>query len=384
MSAISLASSTPTPEVVPFVDLQAQYRALQPEVDAAVSRILAAGNFILGRQVEEFEQQFAEFVGCRYGVGVGNGLDALRVALQALDIGAGDEVIIPANTYIATALAVSGVGARPVLVDCDPHTYNLDTNLLEAALTPRTKAIMPVHLTGQAADMDELTALAQQHNLLIIEDAAQAHGTLYKNHPCGSLGAAAGFSFYPGKNLGAYGDGGLVTTNDAALAEKMRQLRNYGQRVKYEHVVQGLNTRLDTLQAAVLEVKLKHLPAWNAARARNAALYREALAGVGDLAFQAQSPFSTHIYHLFIIETAHRDALAAYLNQNGVQNGIHYPIPVHLQEAYQELGYRCGDFPQAERLATQMLSLPMFPELSRAQIERVAEVIKAFFAQTRN
>lgn len=380
MSATSYANSPMTSEVVPFVDLQTQYRALQPEVDAAISRVLADGNFILGRQVEEFEQEFAAFVGCRYGIGVGNGLDALRLALQALDIGAGDEVIIPANTYIATALAVSAVGAKPVLVDCDPHTYNIDPNLIAKALTSRTKAIMPVHLTGQAAEMDEITAIAAQHNLLIIEDAAQAHGVLYKNRPCGALSAASGFSFYPGKNLGAYGDGGLVTTNDAELAEKMRRLRNYGQRVKYEHVEQGLNTRLDTLQAAVLQVKLKHLPAWNAARAHNAALYREALAGVGDLVFQRQSPDSTHIYHLFIIETAHRDALAAHLNQNGIQNGIHYPIPVHLQEAYADLGYQRGDFPNAERLATQMLSLPMFPELSVTQIERVAETVKQFFA----
>ncbi len=369
-----------TIHMVPFVDLQAQYRALQAEVEPAVSRVLADGNFILGRQVEEFEQEFAAFVGCRYGVGVGNGLDALRVALQALGVGAGDEVIIPANTYIATALAVSAVGARPVLVDCDPHTYNIATNLIADAVTPRTKAIMPVHLTGQAAEMDEIAAIAARHNLLIIEDAAQAHGTQYKNRPCGSFGVAAGFSFYPGKNLGAYGDGGLVTTNDAGLAEKMRRLRNYGQRVKYEHVEQGLNTRLDTLQAAVLQVKLKYLPQWNAARAHNAALYREALAGVGDLVFQQQSPASTHVYHLFIVETAHRDALAAHLNRANVQTGVHYPIPLHLQTAYADLGYTAGDFPHTERLAEQMLSLPMFPELSEAQIERVASEIQGFFA----
>jgi dTDP-4-amino-4,6-dideoxygalactose transaminase len=367
-------------EIIPFVDLQTQYRALKPEIDAAVTRVLTDGNFILGRQVEEFEQAFAEFVGCQYGVGVGSGLDALRVALAALGIGPGDEVILPANTYIATALAVSAVGARPVLVDCDPQTYNLDTEQIEAAITPRSKALMPVHLTGQAADMDAVMAVAEKHGLLVIEDAAQAHGTLYKGRPCGSFGAAAGFSFYPGKNLGAYGDGGIVTTNDAQLAEKMRRLRNYGQSRKYYHDEQGLNTRLDTVQAAVLQVKLKYLPEWNAARARNAALYREALAGVGDLRFQQQAPDSTHIYHLFIVETGRRNALAAHLTAANIQNGIHYPIPVHLQQACQDLGYRAGAFPHSERLAGCMLSLPMFPELSEAQIERSANEIKSFFA----
>jgi dTDP-4-amino-4,6-dideoxygalactose transaminase len=289
-------------------------------------------------------------------------------------------VILPANTYIATALAVSAVGARPVLVDCDPQTYNLDTEQIEAAITPRSKALMPVHLTGQAADMDAVMAVAEKHGLLVIEDAAQAHGTLYKGRPCGSFGAAAGFSFYPGKNLGAYGDGGIVTTNDAQLAEKMRRLRNYGQSRKYYHDEQGLNTRLDTVQAAVLQVKLKYLPEWNAARARNAALYREALAGVGDLRFQQQAPDSTHIYHLFIVETGRRNALAAHLTAANIQNGIHYPIPVHLQQACQDLGYRAGAFPHSERLAGCMLSLPMFPELSEAQIGRVADEIRRFFA----
>jgi dTDP-4-amino-4,6-dideoxygalactose transaminase len=378
--AVPAIQNSQQAEIIPFVDLQTQYRALKPEIDAAVTRVLTDGNFILGRQVEEFEQAFAEFVGCQYGVGVGSGLDALRVALAALGIGPGDEVILPANTYIATALAVSAVGARPVLVDCDPHTYNLDTEQIEAAITPRSKALMPVHLTGQAADMDAVMAVAEKHGLLVIEDAAQAHGTLYKGRPCGSFGAAAGFSFYPGKNLGAYGDGGIVTSNDAQLAEKMRRLRNYGQSRKYYHDEQGLNTRLDTAQAAVLQVKLKYLPEWNAARARNAALYREALAGVGDLRFQQQSPDSTHIYHLFIVETRHRDALAAHLTAADIQNGIHYPIPVHLQQAYQNLGYRAGAFPHSERLAGCMLSLPMFPELSEAQIERIANEIKSFFA----
>ena len=338
------------------------------------------GNFILGRQVEEFEQDFAAFVGCQYGVGVGNGLDALRVALAALGIGPGDEVILPANTYIATALAVSSVGARPVLIDCEADTYNLDATQLEAALTRSTKAIMPVHLTGQAANMAAVNEFAALHNLLVIEDAAQAHGALYQGQACGSLSAAAGFSFYPGKNLGAYGDGGCVTTNDAELAEKMRRLRNYGQSRKYYHDEQGLNTRLDTVQAAVLLVKLKYLPAWNAARAANAAKYREALSSVGDLRFQTQSPDSTHIYHLFIVETTRRDELSAHLNRANIQNGIHYPIPIHLQMAYKDLGYPSGAFPHAERLARQMLSLPMFPELTEAQIGRVTDEVEQFFA----
>lgn len=366
-------------ETVPFVDLAAQYRTIEPEVNAAIQKVLTRCNFVLGAEVEEFEKDFARFVGAAHGVGVSSGLDALRLALQALGVGAGDEVILQANTYIATALAVSAVGAKPVLVECDPATYNIDPERIEAAITPRTKAIMPVHLTGQAADMDAIMEIARRRHLHVVEDAAQAHGTLYKGRPVGSIGAAAGFSFYPGKNLGAYGDGGLVTTNDAELVKRLHRLRNYGQEVKYHHLDKGLNARLDTIQAAVLGVKLKRLAQWNAARAANARRYRDGLKGIGELRLQTEAPFSTHIYHLFIVETPRRDALQKHLTAAQIQNGIHYPIPIHLQPAYAELGHREGDFPHAERLGREMLSLPMFPELSAAQIDRTVETIREFF-----
>ncbi len=365
---------------VPFVDLAAQQASIQTEIGAAIHRVLSECNFVLSPQVEEFERDFARFVGCQHAVGVSSGLDALRLALMAMDIGSGDEVILPANTYIATAFAVSAVGARPVLVDCDPQTYNIDANLIETTITPRTKAIVPVHLTGQAVDMDPILEIAGRHGLRVIEDAAQSHGTLYKGRSCGSVGSMGCFSFYPGKNLGAYGDGGLVTTDDPELAARVQRLRNYGQTAKYRHTEKGLNARLDTLQAAILSVKLCHLPRWNKARTVHAEGYKDLLTGVGDLVFQQEAWYSTHVYHLFMVETGWRDALRERLDAREIQTGIHYPIPIHLQRAYEDLGYREGDFPEAERLAKRMLSLPMFPELRSEQIERVAEEIKEFFA----
>ena len=367
-------------QIVPFVDLSAQYKTIKSEIDCAVQEVVSNCGFILGPQVEQCETAFARFIGAEYAVGLASGLDALRLALMSLDIGSGDEVILPANTFIATALAVSAVGARPLLVDCDPETYNIDVNLIEQAITPNTKAIIPVHLTGQAADMDPIMKIAKEHNLYVIEDAAQAHGTLYKGQPCGSIGHIGCFSFYPGKNLGAYGDGGMAVTNDTHLAERLRMLRNYGQKVKYEHVEKGLNSRLDTIQAAVLNVKLKYLQQWNRLRAAHAKAYRQALEGVGDLRFQQQAPYSTHIYHLFMIETEYRDVLLSCLGENGVQAGIHYPAPIHLQKAYQELGYVSGNFPHSERLAGRILSLPMFAELKSSQIRCVVATIKKFFA----
>jgi dTDP-4-amino-4,6-dideoxygalactose transaminase len=354
---------------VPFVDLAAQQASIQTEIGAAIQRVLSECNFVLGPQVEEFERDFARFVGSEHAVGVSNGLDALRLAMIAMDIGPGDEVIVPANTYIATALAVSAVGGRPVLVDCDRRTYNIDVNLVESAVTPRTKAVVPVHLTGQAADMDPILEVAGRHGLRVIEDAAQAHGTLYKGRSCGSLGSIGCFSFYPGKNLGAYGDGGMVTTD--------------GQTAKYRHTEKGLNARLDTIQAAILSVKLRHLPRWNKARGAYANGYRDLLCGVGDLTFQQEALYSTHVYHLFILETEWRDALREHLEPRGIQTGIHYPTPIHLQPAYKELVYGEGDFPEAERLAKRMLSLPMFPELRREQIEWVTEEIGSFFQDGR-
>jgi dTDP-4-amino-4,6-dideoxygalactose transaminase len=364
--------------VIPFVDLLAQYKAISTEVGTAVNEVLAQCNFILGAPVDQFEHAFADFVGCQYGVGVSSGLDALRLALAALDIGPGDEVLIPANTYIATALAVSAQGAKPVLVDCDPSTYTIDVGRISAAITTRTRAIIPVHLTGQSADMDPILDLASHAGLRVIEDAAQAHGTLYKDRACGSMGDAGCFSFYPGKNLGAYGDGGLVTTNDNALSERLRCLRNYGQQRKYEHTEKGLNARLDTMQAAILNVKLRYLTRWNQARARHAQAYTARLADARDLRLQGCSRDSTHIYHLFIVETDRRDALQQCLDGHGIQTGIHYPRPIHLQKAYKELGYSLGDFPESESLASRMLSLPMFPELTEEQIDFVCDKVVAF------
>jgi dTDP-4-amino-4,6-dideoxygalactose transaminase len=366
-------------DIVPFVDLAAQYHSIEKEVDAAIKKVLMQCNFILGTEVEEFEEAFARFIGVTHGIAVSSGLDALRLPLQALGIREGDEVIVPANTFIASALAVSAVGAKPVLVDCDPNTYNIDPELIERALTRRTQAIMPVHLTGQSADMDAVLDIAKRQQLHVIEDAAQAHGTLCNGRACGSLGIAGGFSFYPGKNLGAYGDGGIVTTNDTQLAAKLRRLRHYGQETKYHHHEKGVNARLDTLQAAVLNIKLRNLPNWNETRAKHAQRYRQLLEGIGDIRFQQQASFSTHIYHLFIIETDHRNELQKHLSDAGIHTNIHYPIPIHLQEAYKDLGHKEGDFPHAEQAAKRMLSLPMFPELTNAQINRVADSIKEFF-----
>jgi dTDP-4-amino-4,6-dideoxygalactose transaminase len=329
--------------------------------------------------VERFEQQFAEFVGAEHAVGVGSGLDALRLGLLALEIGPGDEVILPANTYIATALAVSEVGADVVLVDCDPETYNIDPASVAAAVTGRTRALLPVHFSGQAAEMEPLLELAAAKGLAVVEDAAQAHGTQYRGRSCGSLGDLACFSFYPGKNLGAYGDGGLVTTSHPAVVERTRLLRNYGERAKYDHVVKGVNSRLDGMQAAFLTVKLRHLPDWNEARRRHADAYIAELGGVGDLNFQKRSDSSTHVYHLFIVETEQRDALRRFLTGRGIQTGIHYPIPIHLQEAYKDLGLGPGSFPHAERLARRSLSLPMYPELTDELIGQVTAAIRELF-----
>jgi dTDP-4-amino-4,6-dideoxygalactose transaminase len=357
-----------------------QYEAIREEIDQAFHEVTASASYILGDTVADFESEFARFVEAEHAVGVGSGLDALRLALLALDIGSGDEVIVPANTYIATALAVSEVGADVVLVDCDPRTYNIDASRTESALGPRTKAILPVHFAGQAAEMRPILDLAGEHGLYVVEDAAQAHGARYGGRACGSLSAVACFSFYPGKNLGAYGDAGMVTIRDKAVAERIRRLRNYGERRKYEHVVKGVNSRLDGLQAAFLSIKLRHLPTWNAARVQHAEEYAVALAGVGDLVLPQRTADSTHVYHLFIIETDHRDALRDHLAAAGIQTGIHYPTPIHLQEAYADLGLGRGSFPDAERIAGRVLSLPMFPELTAEQREKVVQGIRDFFA----
>ena len=363
-------------ETVPFVDLIAQYQAIAAEIDEAFHEVTASAEYILGARVQRFEAEFAQFVSADHAVGVGSGLDALRLGLLALEVGPGDEVIVPANTYIATALAVSEVGANVVLVDCDPETYNIDPEAVEAAVTARTRALVPVHFAGQAADMHALIELAERRNIAIVEDAAQAHGARWQDRPVGSIGKIACFSFYPAKNLGAYGDGGMVTSSDETAVQRLRRLRNYGERRKYEHVVKGVNSRLDALQAAFLSVKLRHLRDWNAARVSHAESYKAQLADVGDLNFQLVSRDSTHVYHLFAVRTGKRDALREFLADRDIHTGIHYPVPIHLQDAYRELALGAGAFPNAEALARESLSLPMYPELTREQIEYVARAVR--------
>ncbi len=362
---------------VPFVDLQAQYTALDAELNQALMQVLKRADFILGREVQQFEEEFAAYCGVKYAVGVDSGTSALELALRAYGIGPGDEVITVANTFIATALAISYAGATPVLVDAEPQTLMIDTTRVEAAITPRTKALMPVHLFGHPVDMDPILRLAKQYGLAVIEDACQAHGARYKGRRAGSLGQAAAFSFYPGKNLGAYGDGGMVVTNDPEVADSLRLLRNYGQREKYHHERRGYNRRLDTLQAAVLRVKLKSLDAWNEARREHARRYDQLLKGAGVRTPRAADD-AEPVWHLYMIRTTNRRALQEHLTQRGISTGIHYPVPSHLQPAYRDLGYAAGDFPVTERDAEEILSLPMYAELTPEQIEYVAEAICEF------
>jgi dTDP-4-amino-4,6-dideoxygalactose transaminase len=361
---------------VPFVDLGAQYATLRDDVRGAIDTVLERGDFVLGAAVDAFEEEFAASCGVAHAVGVDSGLSALELALRALGVGPGDEVVTAANSFIASALPISNLGAVPVLVDVDEATANLDVERLEAAVGPRTTAILPVHLYGQPADMDGVLEVARRHDLRVVEDACQAHGARWRGRRAGSLGDAAAFSFYPAKNLGAYGDGGIVTTGDPDLAERIRLLRNYGSREKYRHELLGANHRLDTLQAAVLRVKLRHLDVWNEARRRIAARYDELLAG--EVVTPVRRPEAEHVYHLYVIRHPERDALRAHLEASGIATGIHYPLPIHLQPAYSGLGYARGDFPVTERLAHEILSLPMYPELDDEAVERVAEEVLRF------
>jgi dTDP-4-amino-4,6-dideoxygalactose transaminase len=366
---------------IPFVDLQAQYRTIKSEIDEAIRRVLDTSAFILGREVEAFERAFAEYVGARFCVGVSNGTAAIQLALTACGVGAGDEVIVPANTFFATAEAVSTAGATPVFVDCDADSYNIDVNKIESAISERTRAIIPVHLYGQTADLDPVFEIAARHNLIVIEDAAQAHGARYRGRRTGALARAGCFSFYPGKNLGAYGEGGAVVTNDSDVAHNVRLLRDHGSERKYLHEIVGYNFRLEGLQGAVLDVKLRHLDEWNALRRAHAARYRELLApldAAGALKLPREMTYAEHVYHLFVVQTDARDALQKHLTDAGVQTGIHYPVPVHLQPAYAAHGHASGDFPEAERQARRVLSLPMFAELTEEQIARVAEAVQSF------
>ena len=362
---------------VPFLELGQAYQELQAELETAVLASLRTGWYIGGNDVETFERAFADYIGAVHGLGVSNGLDALMLALRGWGIGPGDEVIVPSNTFIATWFAVSQCGATPVPVEPIEATFNLDPALVEAAITPRTKAIVPVHLYGQPADLDPLLALARQHGLRVLEDAAQAHGARYKGRRVGTQGDAAAWSFYPGKNLGAFGDAGALTTNDAALAERVRALRNYGSQVKYVSEVQGGNHRLDPLQAAALGVKLRHLDAWNARRVKIAARYSEELRGSA-VQLPEVPAWADPVWHLYVVQTPQREALQKHLADAGIGSQIHYPIPPHLQKAYADAGLKPGQFPIAERMAREVLSLPMGPQLSDAQQSEVIRAVRAF------
>jgi len=365
------------PAGIPFLDLGAINNKYREGLEAAFRRVLDSGWFIMGNELDAFENEFAAYCGSRHCIGVGNGLDALHLILRAMEIGPGSEVIVPSNTYIASWLAVSYAGATPVPVEADESTYNIDPNRIEAAITPRTRAIMAVHLYGQPADMDSICEIAERHGLKVIEDAAQAHGARYKGRRTGVLGDAAGFSFYPGKNLGALGDGGAVTTNDDDLADRIRVYRNYGSKTKYHNEVKGYNSRLDELQAAFLREKLQHLDEENQLRTRLAERYTELLGKTG-LSLPLVPGWAEAVWHLYVVRSPERDLLQKHLQENGVGTVIHYPIPPHLQSAYSDLGIPRGALPISESIHGETLSLPIGPHLSVDDISRVAEIISAF------
>lgn len=364
---------------VPFGDLKVQHTLIKEEIDEAIHRVIERGWFILGEEVESFEKEFAEYCGCTYGIGVGSGTEAIHLSLLALSVKPGDEVITVPNTAVPTISAVSFAGAVPRFVDVNPETYTIDVAKIGALITKKTKAIIPVHLYGQCADMDPILDIAKQYNLAIIEDACQAHGSLYKGRKSGSLGDVGCFSFYPSKNLGALGDGGIVITNDAKIAERLYLLRNYGQERRYYHKIKGFNSRLDEIQAAILRLKLKHLDVWNTIRREKARLYISLLKDTSSVITPNEAHYSKHVYHLFVIRCKQRDTLREFLLKYGVGTLIHYPIPVHLQDSYKDLGYRRGDFPITENYAEAILSLPMYPEINDSEIEYIAVKIREFF-----
>lgn len=370
-------ASTPAQGRVPFLDLRAQYETIRHDVDAAMKRVVESGMFVLGPEVARFEKSFAEYVGVKESVCVNSGTAALQLGLMAIGLEPGDEVIVPANTFIATAEAVIWAGGKPVLVDVSEDDFNMDPAALEGAVTPRTRGVIPVDLYGQPARLDEIQAFADRHGLFLLEDSCQAHGARYRGRSAGTFGRAAAFSFYPGKNLGAYGEGGALVTDDLTIAEKARMLRDHGQSRKYEHVLMGHNYRLEGLQGAVLNVKLPHLDGWNDARRRVAGWYREALAGL-PVKLPVEKPDVRHVYHLFVIRVPRRDAFQTFLKERGVDTLIHYPIPLHLQPALSNLGYPKGRFPVTERLADEIVSLPIFPELRQDQVQRVGRAIGEF------
>jgi dTDP-4-amino-4,6-dideoxygalactose transaminase len=363
--------------VIPFLNLKAQYHSIRDEVNAAILEVLESTQFVLGDAVTEFEQAFARYCDADYGIAVNTGTSALHLALLAAGIGAGDEVITVPSTFVATVAAICYVGAKPVFVDIDPVSYTIDVAQIEQAITDRTKAILPVHLYGQAADMDPILEIAQRHHLTVIEDAAQAHGTEYKGRRVGGIGHLGCFSFYPGKNLGAYGEGGIVVTNHPEYAHTIRMLRDWGQEHKHHHVLKGYNYRMDGIQGAILGVKLRYLDQWTKARQTHATLYSDRLAD-SDLKTPTVMPYSNHVYHVYAVRSPWRDLLQQWLYKRQIQTGIHYPTPVHLQPAYSDLGYQRGDFPQAETVAKEVISLPMYAELTTEQVEEVVAALHQF------
>lgn len=364
---------------VPLLDLKAQYATIREEVNAAMLRVLESQAFILGPEVEALEREIAAYSGCRYGVGVSSGTDALLLSLMVLGIKAGDEVILPTYTFFATAGAVARLGATPVFVDVDPQTYNTTAEAIERAITPRTRAIIPVHLYGQMADMPAIMALAERHDLIVIEDAAQAIGAEVDGKRAGQYGHMACFSFFPSKNLGGAGDGGMVTTNDPELYDKLKLYRNHGYKPKYYNRVVGGNFRLDAIQAAVLRVKLPYLDLWTQARQRNAAVYRQLLADVEGLRLPYELPHVRHIYNQFVVACERRDDFQRHLQARGIGTEIYYPLPMHLQDCFTDLGYKLGDFPHSEAAAQQTLALPIYSELTQTQLEEVVDAVRAFF-----
>jgi dTDP-4-amino-4,6-dideoxygalactose transaminase len=363
--------------MVLMADLKTQYRNLKPEIDCAISRVLESSAFILGPEVAAFEEEFARYSGSAHGIGVNSGTSALHLALLAAGIGEGHEVVTTPFTFVATAAAIRYTGARPVFVDIEPQTLNIDTEKIEDAITPATRAIMPVHLYGQSADMDPIIDIARRRNLVVIEDAAQAHGAEYKGRRCGSIGDMACFSFYPGKNLGAFGEGGMVTTDNPECAKMIRMLRDWGSARKYEHTYRGYNYRLEGIQGAILRVKLRHLDAWTEARRANAATYNDALGKLG-YRTPTEAAWARHVYHVYCLRTARRAELQEHLQRAGIQTGIHYPIPIHLQPAHADLGYLPGSFSNAEQAAHEVLALPVHPELTQSQLLEVCAALEAF------
>jgi dTDP-4-amino-4,6-dideoxygalactose transaminase len=361
--------------VIPFVDLKSQYLSIKDEIDSAVLKVLESTQFVLGSEVKALEAEFASYCNADYAIAVNTGTSALHLALLAAGIGSGDEVITVPFTFVATAAAICYTGAAPVFVDIDPVTYTIDVNQIEKAITERTKAILPVHLYGQSADMAPIMEIARRHGLVVIEDAAQAHGAEYKGQRVGSIGDIGCFSFYPGKNLGAYGEGGMIVTNNPEYTHTMQMLRDWGQEKRYHHVLKGYNYRMDGIQGAILRVKLRYIEAWTEARRTHAAQYNQLLANSG-LTTPVALSHNRHVYHVYAVRTTQREWLQQQLNEQGVQTGIHYPIPVHLQTAYSDLGYQAGDFPHSELAASEVLSLPMYPELTAAQVSQVADSLQ--------